>query len=94
LDLGEEFLLDNLSLDATGITFYEHLSKSALKGRQYILPHGDATFLAIQLPLPGKELPLQLDDHRMGRRRSPTPIKIVEIGVMTMKQAQASASTG
>jgi hypothetical protein len=45
----------------TGITFRAHLSKGALKGCQSIVPRGDGTFHAIQLPILGKELPLQLD---------------------------------
>jgi hypothetical protein len=56
--LGEEVLLDSLGSDKTDITFREQLSKGALKGRQSILTRGDGTSLAIQLPLPGKELPL------------------------------------
>jgi hypothetical protein len=63
--MGEEVLLDNLSSDATGIMFRVHLSKGVLKGYQAILPHGDDTFPAIQLPLLGKELPLQLGGHRI-----------------------------
>jgi hypothetical protein len=63
--LGKEVLLDSLSSDTTDITFHEHLSKGTLKGRQSILPHGDGTFPAIQVPLPGKELPLQLNGHRV-----------------------------
>jgi hypothetical protein len=61
--LGKEVLLDSLGSDVTGVTFHEHLSKGMLKGHQSILPCGDDTFPAIQLPLPGKELPLQLDAH-------------------------------
>jgi hypothetical protein len=56
--LGEEVLLDSLSSNVTDVTFCEHLSKGTLKGCQSILPRGDGTFLAIQLPLPGKELTL------------------------------------
>jgi hypothetical protein len=58
-------MLDSLSLDATGVTFHVHFSKGALKGRQSILPCDNGTFPAIQLPLSGKELPLQLDGHRI-----------------------------
>jgi hypothetical protein len=56
--LGEEVLLDSLSSEASDVMFCEHLSKGVLKGHQAILPHSDGTFLAIQLPLLGKELPL------------------------------------
>jgi hypothetical protein len=42
-----------------------HLSKGTLKGYQPILSRGDGTFPAIQLPLSSKELPLQLDGHRI-----------------------------
>jgi hypothetical protein len=48
--LGKEVLLDSLGSDVMGIMFYEHLSKGALKGCQSILPRGDGTFPAIQLP--------------------------------------------
>jgi hypothetical protein len=61
--LAEEVLLDSLGSDATGITFHVHLSKGTLKGHQSLLPHGDGTFSTIQLPLLGKEVLLQLDDH-------------------------------
>jgi hypothetical protein len=61
--LGEEVMLDSLGLDATGIMFREHLTKGALKGCQSVLTRGEGTFSAIQLPLPGKKLPLQLDGH-------------------------------
>jgi hypothetical protein len=63
--LGEEVLLDNLGSGATDVTFCEHLSKGMLNGRQSILPRGDGTFPAIQLPLLSKELPLELDGHRV-----------------------------
>jgi hypothetical protein len=62
---GEEVLLDSLGSDATDITFCEHLSMGALKGCQSVLPHGDATFPSIWLPIPGKELAMQLDGHCM-----------------------------
>jgi hypothetical protein len=61
--LGEQVLLGSLGSDVIDVKFCEHLPMGALKGRQTILPCGDGTFPAIQLPLPGKELPLQLDDH-------------------------------
>jgi hypothetical protein len=63
--LGEEVMLDSLSSAMTGIMFHAYLSKGMLKSHQSILPHGNGTLLAIQLPLPSKELPLQLDDHCM-----------------------------
>jgi hypothetical protein len=63
--LGEEVLLHSLGSDVTDVTFCEHLSKGALKGRQSVLPRSDVSFPAIQLPLLGKELPLQLDGHRV-----------------------------
>jgi hypothetical protein len=72
--LGKEVLPDTLGSDATGIPFHVHLSKGALKSHQSILPRGDCAFPALQLPLLGKKLPLQLDDHRISSRRSPTPI--------------------
>jgi hypothetical protein len=57
-------MLDSLSSDATDITFRVHLFEGALKSRQPILPRGDGAFLAIQLPLLSKVLPLQHDGHR------------------------------
>jgi hypothetical protein len=45
--LGKEVLLDNLSSDATGITFHVLLSKGTLKSRQSILPSGDGAFPTI-----------------------------------------------
>jgi hypothetical protein len=63
--LGKEVLLDSLGTNAAGVTFHAHLSKGTLKGCQSILPHGDGIFAAIQLPLPGKDLPLQLDGHHI-----------------------------
>jgi hypothetical protein len=63
--LGEEVLLDSLGSDATSITFCVHYSKGMLKGCQSILPRGDDTFTAIQFPLSGKELLLQLDGHNI-----------------------------
>jgi hypothetical protein len=55
--LGKEVLLDSLSSDTIGIMFCAHLSKGVLKSGQSILPRNDGAFPAIQLPLPGKELP-------------------------------------
>jgi hypothetical protein len=60
--LGKEVLLESLGSDTTGITF-RALSKGVLKSHQSILPHGDGAFLAIQLPLLGKKLTLQLNGH-------------------------------
>jgi hypothetical protein len=76
--LSKEVLLDNLGLDALGITLCAHLFKGVRESHQSILPHGDGTLPAIQLPLSGMELPLQLNgrcqhSHHI-RRRSPTPI--------------------
>jgi hypothetical protein len=62
--------VDSLGSDTIDVMFHEHLSKGVLKGRQYILPRGDGTFPAIQLPLPGKELPLHLDGHRVCQSKS------------------------
>jgi hypothetical protein len=59
--LGEEVSLN--SVDLTTITFRTYLSKHMCKGCQPFLPHDDGTFLAVQLPLLGKELPLQLSSH-------------------------------
>jgi hypothetical protein len=67
-------MLDSLVSDVTGVTFRAHLSKGAVKGCQSILPRSNGTFPAIQLPLLGKELPLQHDGHRICRSRSPTTI--------------------
>jgi hypothetical protein len=58
-------MLNSLSSDVTGITFRASLFKGMLKSRQSILPHDDGAFPAIQLPLPGKKLLLQLDGHRI-----------------------------
>jgi hypothetical protein len=44
------------------------------KGCQAFLPHDDGTLSTIQLPILSKQLLLQLDGHRMRRRRSPTLI--------------------
>jgi hypothetical protein len=62
--LGKEALLDSIGSGMTSVMFHAHLSMGVLKGRQSILPCGDATLSAIQLPLLSKELPLQLNDHR------------------------------
>jgi hypothetical protein len=63
--LGEVVLLNNLGSDMTGVTFHMHHSKAVLKSCQSILPCGDGTIPAIQLPLPGKDQPLLLNDHRI-----------------------------
>jgi hypothetical protein len=63
--LGEDVLMDSLGSDIIGVMFRAHLFKGALKGCQSILPRGDGTFPAIQLSLLGRELPLQLDSHRI-----------------------------
>jgi hypothetical protein len=55
----------SLSLDALGVMFYAHPPKGVLKSHHSILPRDDSAFLAIQLPLPGEELPLQLDGQRL-----------------------------
>jgi hypothetical protein len=59
--LGKEVLLESFSLDILGIMFYVHPPKGALEICQSVLPRGDGAFHAIQLPIPGKELFLQLD---------------------------------
>jgi hypothetical protein len=59
-----EVLVDSLGLGKIGIMFYVHLPKGTLKSSQSILPCGDDAFPAIQLPLLGKELLLQLDGPR------------------------------
>jgi hypothetical protein len=56
--LRREVFLDNLCSNVTDITFRMHLSKGVLKSSQSILPRGDGAFPAVQLPLPGKKLPL------------------------------------
>jgi hypothetical protein len=45
--LGEEVQLDNLSSNATGITFCAHISMGVLKIHQPVLPHGDDAFPTI-----------------------------------------------
>jgi hypothetical protein len=77
---GKLVLLGSLGLDVTGITFYAHPPKGTLECYQSILPCGDGSFPAFKLPLPGKELLLQLDGHcrrchLAWRRRRPTPMK-------------------
>jgi hypothetical protein len=49
----------------TSIVFHMHLPTCVHKGRQSFLPCDHGTLSAIQLPLPSKELPLQLNNHRM-----------------------------
>jgi hypothetical protein len=61
--LGEEIPLDNIGTNTESIEFYAHLLKRACKGRQSFLPRDHDTLLAIQLALPSKELPLQLNSH-------------------------------
>jgi hypothetical protein len=51
-----------------------HTSLSTCKGHKHFFPHDDGTFSAVQLPLPYKELPLQLNGHRMRRRQGPAQI--------------------
>jgi hypothetical protein len=63
--LDKEVLLDSISTDMTSVAFCAHLPKHVHKGRQSFLPRDHDTLSAIQLPLPSKELPLQLNDHRM-----------------------------
>jgi hypothetical protein len=65
----KEVLLDSLISDTLDITFRAHLPKGALESRQSILPRGDGTFPAIQLPLLGKEPLLQLDVQRQRSNR-------------------------
>jgi hypothetical protein len=72
--LGEEVPLDDIGTDTTGIMFHAHLPKRVCKGCQSFLPCDHDTLSAIQLPLPSKELPLQLNSHRMRRRHGPTQI--------------------
>jgi hypothetical protein len=61
---GKVILLSNLSLDAPGVTFCVHPLKGMLKRHQSILLCSNGSFPSFQLPLPGKELLLQLDGHR------------------------------
>jgi hypothetical protein len=64
---GNEVLLDGLGWDVLDITFRAHLPKGVCESCQSILPRGDGAFPAIQLPLSGKELLLQLTNyHRHG----------------------------
>jgi hypothetical protein len=72
--LGVEVPLDGIGTGMTNVTFCVHLPESTRKGCQAFLPCDDGTLSVIQLPFLGKELLLQLDDHCMRRRRSPTPI--------------------
>jgi hypothetical protein len=60
---GKEAPLDSLGMDARGITFRVCHPKRTHESHQPIVPCGDGTFPAIQLPLLGKELLLQLDGH-------------------------------
>jgi hypothetical protein len=69
--LGEEVPLDGIGTSVTIIMFRAHLPECMRKGHQAFLPCNDGTLSAIQLPLPNKELLLQLDDHPMRRRQSP-----------------------
>jgi hypothetical protein len=52
-----------LGMDTASITFRVHLPKRVCKGIQSFLPCGHDTLPSIQLPLPSKELPLQLNGH-------------------------------
>jgi hypothetical protein len=56
--LGKEVLLDSHDSNVTGTMFRVQLSKGVLKSCQSIIPRGDGTFPAIQLPLLDKNLPL------------------------------------
>jgi hypothetical protein len=62
---GKKIPLDDVSMDTTSVTFHVHLPKHAQKGCQSFLPRDHVTLLAVQLPLSSKELPLQLNGHRM-----------------------------
>jgi hypothetical protein len=70
--LDEEIPSDGIGMDMASVVFYVHLPKCACKGCQSFLYHD--TLSAIQLPLPSKELPLQLNVHRVRRRQGPMPI--------------------
>jgi hypothetical protein len=61
---GNDVPLDSLNLDVFGITFCVCLPKRMCESHQSILPHEDGAFHAIQPPLSGKELLLQLNGHR------------------------------
>jgi hypothetical protein len=50
----------------TGITPFTHLLERVGGDQQALLPCDDGTLLAIQLPFLGKELLLQLGNHRRG----------------------------
>jgi hypothetical protein len=54
---------DGVRTGVTSITFHACFLKRTSKGRQSFLPRDDGTFSAIKLPLPSKELLLQLDVH-------------------------------
>jgi hypothetical protein len=58
-----EVPLDGISMTMTSITFRAHLHEHACKGSQAFLQGDDGTLSAIQLPLPGKKLLLQLGGH-------------------------------
>jgi hypothetical protein len=53
---GKVVLLGSLGLDTTSVAFRAHPPEGTLKRRKSILPCGDDSFLALQLPLLGKEL--------------------------------------
>jgi hypothetical protein len=60
---GKEVPSDSISLDALSITFCVRHPRHISECYQSILPHGDGAFSAIQLPLSGKVLLLQLDSR-------------------------------
>jgi hypothetical protein len=62
---GKKIPLDDVSMDTTSVAFHVHLPKHTQKGCQSFLPRDHGTLLAVQLPLSSKELPLQLNGHRM-----------------------------
>jgi hypothetical protein len=62
---GKVVLLGSLCLDVTSVVFHAHPPKGTVKHLQSILPCGDDSFPAFQLPLPGEDLlPLLNSHHR------------------------------
>jgi hypothetical protein len=63
--LGEKIPLDGIGMDTTSVVSCVHLPECAHEDHQSFLPRDHDTLSAIQLLLPSKELPLQLNGHRM-----------------------------
>jgi hypothetical protein len=50
-------------MGTTSITFHAHLPKRVSKSRQAFLPRNNNALSAVYLPLSGKEMLLQFNDH-------------------------------